>query len=74
MAMRTFKSFLTEEISIETQERTKLLVDAVYSKYVDQYDKTSVKCVGWLDGHENAQIRFQKIYEGGIGDLSLIHI
>jgi len=68
MAMRTFRSFLTEEISTETKELTELLVDNVYSKYVDQHDKTSVKCVGWLDGHANAQIRFKKIYEGGIGD------
>ncbi len=61
--MRTFKSFLTEEISTETQELTELLVDSIYSKYVDQYDKNSEKCVGWLDGEENSQIRLQKIYE-----------
>jgi len=66
--MRTFKSFLTEEISEETQKITQLLVDSIYSYYIDEHDKTSVKCVGWLDGHENAQTRFKKIYEGGIGD------
>ena len=66
ITMRTFKSFLTEEISTETQELTELLVDSIYSKYVDQYDKNSEKCVGWLDGEENSQIRLQKIYESGI--------
>jgi SAM-dependent methyltransferase len=68
MAMRTFKSFLTEEISIETQELTTLLVDNVYSEYVKKYNKHSEKCVGWLDGEVNSKIRLQKIYEGGIGD------
>ena len=66
MAMRAFKTFLTEEISEETQKITQLLVDSVYSYYIDEHDKTSVKCVGWLDGHANAQTRFKKIYEGGI--------
>ena len=68
MAMRTFKSFLTEEISTDTKNLTNLLVDTVYSKYVDQYNKNSVECVGWMDGTENSLIRFQKIYEAGIGD------
>ena len=66
--MRTFKSFLTEEISTDTKNLTKLLVDTVYSKYVDQYNKNSVECVGWMDGTENSQIRLQKIYESGIDD------
>ena len=68
MAMRTFKSFLTEDISAVTKEFTELLVDNVYSQYVKQYSKHSEKCVGWLDGEENSQLRLQKIYEGGIGD------
>ena len=68
MAMRTFKSFLTEEISTETKERTTLLVDNVYSAYVKQYSKESEKYVGWLDGNENSQTRVEKIYEAGIDD------
>ncbi|SVB25912.1 uncharacterized protein METZ01_LOCUS178766, partial [marine metagenome] len=47
---------------------TELLVDAVYSQYIDDHDKNSIECVGWLDGTENAQLRFQKIYEAGIGN------
>ena len=66
--MRQFKEFLTEEISAETQEVTEFLVDSVYSHYVEQYGKHSVECVGWLDGTDNARLRFRKIYEGGIGD------
>ena len=72
MAMRTFKSFLTEEISTETKERTTLLVDNVYSAYVKQYSKESEKCVGWLDGNENSQTRFEKIYQGGIKESDSI--
>ena len=68
MAMRTFKSFLTEGVSAETQERTTLLVNTIYSAYVKQYSKHSEKCVGWLDGAENSKIRLNKIYEGGIED------
>ena len=66
--MKHFREFLTEKISVETQKLTELLVDEVYSRYVEQYDKYSVECVGWLDGTDNARLRFQKIYEGGIGD------
>ena len=44
------------------------MVDAVYSHYIDDYNKNSVACVGWMDGTDNSQLRFQKIYEGGIGD------
>ena len=62
--MKQFKYFITEGRRSETN----LLVDAVYSRYIDEHNKNSVECVGWLDGHENALIRFQKIYEGGIGD------
>ena len=62
--MKQFKYFITEGRRSETN----LLVDAVYSHYIDEHDKNSVECVGWLDGTENAQLRFQKIYEGGIGD------
>ena len=64
--MRTFKSYITEDISANARKETKLLVDAVYSHYIDEHDKNTVKCVGWLDGHKNALIRFQKIYEAGI--------
>ena len=66
--MRTFKNYITEDISAKTRKETKLLVDAVYSRYIDEHDKNSVECVGWLDGHENALIRFQKIYEAGIDE------
>jgi SAM-dependent methyltransferase len=66
--MKNFREFITEEISKETQEYTKLLVDEVYSRYIDDHDKNSIECVGWLDGTENAQLRFQKIYESGIGN------
>ena len=62
--MRQFKYFITEE----RRSETKLLVDEIYSRYIDEHDKNSIECVGWLDGTENAQLRFQKIYEGGIGD------
>ena len=66
--MKNFRDFLAEEISRDTQEYTELLVDAVYSRYIDEHDKNSIECVGWLDGTENAQLRFQKIYEAGIGN------
>ena len=66
--MRTFKNYITEDISAKTRKETKLLVDEVYSRYIDEHDKNTVECVGWLDGHENALIRFQKIYEAGIDD------
>ena len=66
--MKNFRDFLTEEISRDTKSMTELLVDAVYSQYIDDHDKNSIECVGWLDGTENAQVRFQKIYEAGIGN------
>ena len=37
--MKKFKQFLTEEISVETQKITELLVDNVYSEYVKKYNK-----------------------------------
>jgi len=66
--MKQFKEFIREDISTQTKKETELLVDAVYSRYIDDHDKNSVECVGWLDGTENAQLRFQKVYEAGIGD------
>ena len=66
--MKQFREFITEEVAKETQEYTELLVDAVYSHYIDDHDKNSIECVGWLDGTENAQLRFQKIYEAGIDE------
>ena len=62
--MRTFKHYITEE----TRNETDFLVDTVYSKYIEKYSKNQPECVGWLDGTENAQLRFQKVYEAGIGD------
>jgi SAM-dependent methyltransferase len=61
--MKTFKTYITE-----ARTETNFLVDTVYSKYIDEHDKNSVECVGWMDGTKNSLIRFQKIYEGGIGD------
>ena len=49
--MRTFKNYITEDISAKTRKETELLVDAVYSRYIDEHDKNTVECVGWLDGH-----------------------
>ena len=66
--MKTFKDYITEDISAKTRKETKLLVDAVYSHYIDDYNKNSVACVGWMDGTDNSQLRFQKIYEAGIDD------
>jgi SAM-dependent methyltransferase len=66
--MKTFKNYITEDISDNARKETNLLVDAVYSHYIDEHDKNSVECVGWLDGHENALLRFQKIYEAGIDE------
>ena len=66
--MKQFKDYITEDISAKTRKETKLLVDAVYSHYIDDYNKNSVACVGWMDGTDNSQLRFQKIYEAGIDD------
>jgi len=66
--MKKFRQFLTEEISLETRQLTDLLVDSVYSEYVKKYNKNDVSCVGWLDGTENSEIRFRKIYEAGINN------
>ena len=57
MPVKTLKSFLNEDIAKETLERTELLVDSLYSVYIDEFDKNSEKCVGWLDGEENSQLR-----------------
>ena len=66
--MKPFRTFITEEIATDTKVMTNLLVDEIYSKYVDRFSKNSPECVGWMDGTENSQERFQKIYEAGIGD------
>ena len=66
--MKRFKEYITEDISTKTRKETKLLVDVVYSKYIEKYSKNQPECVGWLDGSENVLIRNQKIYEAGIGD------
>ena len=74
--MKTFKDFVTETPtrlvldpeSMLFRNETDFLVDTVYSRYIDEHNKNSVECVGWLDGHENSLIRFQKIYEAGIDD------
>ena len=66
--MRTFKDYITEDISAKTRKETELLVDSIYSHYIHDYDTNSIECVGWLDGNENSLIRFQKIYEAGIGN------
>ena len=74
--MKQFKEFITEEPtrlvldpeSMTFRNETEFLVDTVYSGYIDEHDKNSIACVGWLDGNENSLIRFQKIYEAGIDD------
>ena len=66
--MKRFKEYITEDISANARKETKLLVDAVYSKYIEKYSKNQPECVGWLDGSKNALIRNQKIYEAGIED------
>jgi len=66
--MKQFKDYITEDISTKTRKETKLLVDEIYSRYIDNHNKNSIECVGWLDGTENSLIRFQKVYEGGIGN------
>ena len=66
--MKQFRTFITEEIATDTKVMTNLLVDEIYSKYVDRFSKNSPECVGWMDGTENGQLRFQKIYEAGIGN------
>ena len=68
MAMKTFRSYLTEGIVADTRQATELLVDSIYSKYVDNYSTNDVQCVGWMDGSDNSLTRFEKIYEGGIGN------
>jgi len=67
--MKQFKDYITEE---NEKVRTDFLVDTVYSHYIDEYNKNSIECVGWLDGTENSQLRFQKVYEAGIGDKDSI--
>ena len=67
--MKQFKDYITEE---NEKVRTDFLVDTVYSRYIDEYNKNSIECVGWLDGTENSQLRFQKVYEAGIGDKDSI--
>ena len=67
--MKQFKDYITEE---NEKVRTDFLVDTVYSRYIDEHDKNSIECVGWLDGTENSQLRFQKVYEAGIGDKDSI--
>ena len=61
--MKRFKNYITEG-----RNETNFLVDTVYSKYIEKYSKNQPECVGWLDGHENALLRFQKIYEAGIDE------
>ena len=39
MPVKTLKSFLNEDIAKETLERTELLVDSLYSVYIDEFDK-----------------------------------
>ena len=50
--MKTFRSYLTEGIAADTRQATELLVDSIYSKYVDSYSRNDEQCVGWLDGSD----------------------
>ena len=70
--MKDFREFITEEISKETKKLTELLVDTVYSHYIDKHNENSIECVGWMDGNENSLLRFQKIYEAGIDNKDSI--
>ena len=63
--MKQFRDYIIEE---NEKIRTDFLIDTVYSKYIEKYSKNQPECVGWLDGTENAQLRFQKVYEAGIDD------
>ena len=68
--MKNFKDFIKKEInesiSLDTKNRTELLVQSVYSKYASHYSKNQPEVVGWMDGSGNALIRNTKIYESGI--------
>ena len=74
--MKRFKTYMKEHRdrqvldpeSMTFRNETEFLVHTVYSGYIDNYPKNSIECVGWMDGTENSLIRFQKIYEAGIGD------
>ena len=68
--MKQFKDFIKQElkesIGLETKNRTKFLVQSVYTHYADHYSKNQPEVVGWMDGSENALIRNKTIYEAGI--------
>lgn len=81
MAMRTFKEYvgpvesLQEHLINSTKQQTDFLVDAIYSNYIKEFDKSQPQCVGWLDGEENGLLRNQLIYEAGIeNDDSVLDI
>ena len=42
--MKPLVQFIKEEIVADTRELTKLLVDSVYSKYIDRYNKNQPEC------------------------------
>ena len=63
------KRDLHESISaVDVHNRTKFLVQSIYTHYADFYSKNQPEAVGWMDGSENALIRNTKIYEAGIKD------
>ena len=68
--MKKFKDFIKQElkesVGLETKNRTKFLVQSVYTHYTDHYNKNQLEVVGWMDGSANALIRNEKIYEAGI--------
>jgi len=79
--MRTFKEYvgpvesLQEHLINSTKQQTDFLVDAIYSNYIKEFDKSQPQCVGWLDGEENGLLRNQLIYEAGIeNDDSVLDI
>ena len=68
--MKKFKDFIKQElkesVGLETKNRTKFLVQSVYTHYTDHYNKNQLEVVGWMDGSANALIRNEKIYESKI--------
>ena len=70
--MKTFKEYITdpvpleERLTSESKKQTSILIDWLYSDYIEKYDKNQPEVVGWLDGSENALIRNEKLYEIGI--------
>ena len=66
--MKKLRNSLSVKLGSETRQLTELVVDSKYAKYIAIYNKNDVSCVGWLDGKQNAEIRFRQIYAVGINN------